>query len=1149
MSYKDYTQKNAPWDSDSWTEDERTQWAQDDTAYRDYGVTRCLGCMELHSREYEICPECGYVSGMMPENPLHIYPGTYLKNRYIIGKVIGSGGFGITYIAWDTLLKTKVAVKEYLPSEFSTRSSGQTKVTVFTGDKTVQFTDGKDKFVDEAKRLAKFQNESGIVKIFDSFEENNTAYIIMEYLDGCTLGEYLDMNGKMDADKAIELITPVIESLNSVHEVGIIHRDVAPDNIFVTKNGDVKLIDFGASRYATTSKSRSLSVLIKPGYSPEEQYRSRGDQGAHTDVYSLAATLYKMITGVTPPDALERRAFYEKKKKDILEPITKYNKEITDNQQAAIYNALNIKIEDRTPNTVTLLGELTSETKVKRNKGTLKKIDPLTWPLWLKIGIPAALVVFITLGILLATGVIGPKRNVQVRLKDGYVEMPDYIGMNCEEAANDLANLTDYKGNPANLELSRKDYIQGGREGTVVKTEPSGGMAVKMGISPEEKSVIYYYESEGTPVTVPYIHGIPYDEAIFVDFEITVIILHSNVQSGCIISAEINGIPVYGGSNAQKYDNITVYVSDGPENPDMGGTVIDFTGMTFSEAMMEAEKHNLCIRADEAAGQSNTVVGQSVAPGRWVSSGEVIVLSFKEDSTRVIPAYWDGKNKNTLKAELIRAGFTNVELVAGGDVGYGQDTVYEMRDGDGNIINGNDRLHKDTVIILYYDPTPDVVAESVDREEVTETEYVAEPETTRRQPTEPPVTEPETEYYYPEEESSDYDYDYTEYPSHGYSEVYTEYPTEDPWPDERPTETVYKQYWFDYNHENASVPELYVLSLYDSLPSAYRDGYEFLGWFTGESAGEEIYDTYKLFTNENVKNNTVYAHWRTNSYSLTFSNGTGYSVTVKRTSSPSGKPTGTLSSGDTIYHGDVLSITYTASSGYTITSKGATSITVSDDVGSNEIYATATVNNRTFNVTYKSTNGTNLGNTTVTVPYGESKTITPPAKAGYITPAAKTVNGSSSNTNVVFEYSVKTPSNTSESVPFQYTANGGTLYETFYYVIEFRNRTVNSVEVRVTMKHSIKQWGIDPYRYDVSITGPDGTTKSATVVPANTWVVVNGHGVSHDDSRTKSTGWITITGLSPTQTTVPVRVKYWMHNGGADNVRINKTVNANIPTY
>lgn len=862
MSYKDYTQKNAPWDSDSWTEDERTQWAQDDTAYHDYGVTRCLGCMELHSREYEICPECGYVSGMMPENPLHIYPGTYLKNRYIIGKVIGSGGFGITYIAWDTLLKTKVAVKEYLPSEFSTRSSGQTKVTVFTGDKTVQFTDGKDKFVDEAKRLAKFQNESGIVKIFDSFEENNTAYIIMEYLDGCTLGEYLDMNGKMDADKAIELITPVIESLNSVHEVGIIHRDVAPDNIFVTKNGDVKLIDFGASRYATTSKSRSLSVLIKPGYSPEEQYRSRGDQGAHTDVYSLAATLYKMITGVTPPDALERRAFYEKKKKDILEPITKYNKEITDNQQTAIYNALNIKIEDRTPNTVTLLGELTSETKVKRNKGTLKKIDPLTWPLWLKIGIPAALVVFITLGILLATGVIGPKRNVQVRLKDGYVEMPDYIGMNCEEAANDLANLTDYKGNPANLELSRKDYIQGGREGTVVKTEPSGGMAVKMGISPEEKSVIYYYESEGTPVTVPYIHGIPYDEAIFVDFEITVIILHSNVQSGCIISAEINGTPVYGGSNAQKYDKITVYVSDGPEDPDMGGTVIDFTGMTFSEAMMEAEKHNLCIRADEAAGQSNTVVGQSVAPGRWVSSGEVIVLSFKEDSTRVIPAYWDGKNKNTLKAELIRAGFTNVELVAGGDVGYGQDTVYEMRDGDGNIINGNDRLHKDTVIILYYDPTPDVVAESVDREEVTETEYVAEPETTRRQPTEPPVTEPETEYYYPEEESSDYDYDYTEYPSHGYSEVYTEYPTEDPWPDERPTETVYKQYWFDYNHENASVPELYVLSLYDSLPSAYRDGYEFLGWFTGESAGEEIHTTHQLIFSENVVNNTVYAHWR-----------------------------------------------------------------------------------------------------------------------------------------------------------------------------------------------------------------------------------------------------------------------------------------------
>lgn len=854
MSFNDYSQKNAPWDSDSWTEDERTQWLGDDTTYRDYGLTRCLGCMELHSREFEICPECGYVSGMMPENPLHIYPGTYLKNRYIIGKVIGSGGFGITYIAWDTLLKTKVAVKEYLPSEFSTRSSGQTKVTVFTGDKTVQFTDGKDKFVDEAKRLAKFQNESGIVKIFDSFEENNTAYIIMEYLDGCTLGEYLEINGKMDADKAIELITPVIESLNSVHEVGIIHRDVAPDNIFVTKNGDVKLIDFGASRYATTSKSRSLSVLIKPGYSPEEQYRSRGDQGPHTDVYSLAATLYKMITGVTPPDALERRAYYEKKRKDILEPITKYSKEITDNQEAAIYNALNIKIEDRTPDTVTLLGELTSETKVKRNKGTLKKIDPLTWPLWLKIGIPAALVIFITLGVLLATGIIGPKRNVQVRLRDGYVEMPDYIGMNCEEAANDLANLTDYKGNPANLELSRKDYIQGGKEGTVVKTEPSGGMAVKMGVSPEEKSVVYYYESEGTPVTVPYIHGIPYDEAIFVDFEITVIRLHSNVKAGCIISVVINNTPVYGGANAQKYDKITVFVSDGPENPDMSGIVIDFRGMTFDEAIFEAEKNNLCICAKEGAGQTNTVMSQSISAGTRVSGDDVIVLDFKEDDTAVIPAFWDGKNKNTLKAELIRAGFTNVELIAGEDVGYGQDTVYEMRDGDGNIINGNDRLNKDTLIHLYYDPTPDAVAESIDREEVTETEYVAEPETTRRQPTEPPVTEPETEYY--TEEESYYYNDYTENPTESHTSPWSE-----PY-SETPTEPEYDDFWFDLNYQGAASPGHYLLTAEHPMPSdPYREGFEFTGWYTGRSDGERIYTTSQLLSSVYVEDKTLYAHW------------------------------------------------------------------------------------------------------------------------------------------------------------------------------------------------------------------------------------------------------------------------------------------------
>jgi serine/threonine protein kinase len=194
-----------------------------------------------------------------------------------------------------------------------------------------------------------------------------------------------------------------------VHEEGIIHRDIAPDNIFLTNKGEVKLIDFGASRYATTSRSRSLTVIIKPGYSAEEQYRSRGDQGAHTDVYSLGAVLYKMITGITPPDAMERRAQYEKNKKDMLVPISKLTKEISKNQETAIHNAMNVRIEDRTGEMITFAGELLSEEEVKRKRSGIKKIDMLTWPLWAKIGLPVGIVVIGVLTVLLAAGVIGPK--------------------------------------------------------------------------------------------------------------------------------------------------------------------------------------------------------------------------------------------------------------------------------------------------------------------------------------------------------------------------------------------------------------------------------------------------------------------------------------------------------------------------------------------------------------------------------------------------------------------------------------------------------------------------------------------------------------------------------------------------------------------
>ncbi len=301
-----------------------------------------MGCMEKLEDSETICPHCGYEKGTPPLEAYHITPETVLKERYVIGRVIGFGGFGVTYLAYDTVLEKRIAIKEYLPGEFATRMPGQLKVTIYSGDKEEQFLTGREKFIDEAVRLAKFQHVPEVVHVYDCFEDNQTAYIVMEYLEGETLKGRLEREGKMSVEQAMPIIFDVLHALEAVHEENILHRDIAPDNIFITKEGQVKLLDFGAARFATTTHSRSLTVLIKPGYAPEEQYRSRGDQGTWTDVYAVAATFYRMITGIVPEDALERSV------KDTVREPSRLGVKIGPNTEAALMNALNVKIDGRT---------------------------------------------------------------------------------------------------------------------------------------------------------------------------------------------------------------------------------------------------------------------------------------------------------------------------------------------------------------------------------------------------------------------------------------------------------------------------------------------------------------------------------------------------------------------------------------------------------------------------------------------------------------------------------------------------------------------------------------------------------------------------------------------------------------------------------
>ncbi|MBB3264277.1 hypothetical protein FHW79_001892 [Azospirillum sp. OGB3] len=254
----------------------------------------------------EACRDCGYPVRVQNRAGVHLLPGTRLLGRYLVGRVLGQGGFGATYLGWDERLQIKVAVKEFYPANLVSRAAGSSGVVPFSDDHARGFSAGLAKFLEEARMLARLREVKEIVSVQDFFEENETAYLVMELLDGRTLKRHVaESGGRIAARPTLTLLSPIIKALHAVHEQGLIHRDISPDNIFLTSGGERKLLDFGAARHAA-GKSADLTVILKPGYAPPEQYAPDGKQGPWTDVYALCATVYYALTGKTPPDATSR---------------------------------------------------------------------------------------------------------------------------------------------------------------------------------------------------------------------------------------------------------------------------------------------------------------------------------------------------------------------------------------------------------------------------------------------------------------------------------------------------------------------------------------------------------------------------------------------------------------------------------------------------------------------------------------------------------------------------------------------------------------------------------------------------------------------------------------------------------------------------
>lgn len=595
----------------------------------------CMGCMEQYGEQYQVCPYCGYIEDTPAKESFQLEPGSILAKKYIVGKAIGYGGFGTTYIGFDYELKRKIAIKEYLPAEFSTHIRGEKDITIFPGDNAAQFHAGKDKFIEEAKKLLRFKAVPGIVCFYDCFEENETAYITMELLEGETLKNRMKREGKLPYPEAERILSALLEALIPVHTEGIIHRDIAPDNVFLTKDGKVKLIDFGASRYATTCHSRSMTVLIKEGFAPQEQYRSRGDQGPWTDVYSTAAVFYHMVTGRSLQDAMEREV------KDLVKAPSKAGAAgVPKHVEIAVMNALNRKIEDRTKDCISFQEEFRNP-KVKRRFIQQKRMDIGRWSLRRKLiggGAFSAVIVFL---ILMATGVISFSGIFSVFQSQAGV--PDVIGLKKEQA-----ELTIQE---SGFKVQYANYIENENipKDCIYNQSPGANVVQKKG------DCVYLSISCGI-LEKKMIDAVGYDvSAIQEKLEnLGLEVQKSQVSGegaagaapGTVIRQIVDMEEIPEGTVINEGMVVTLEISEGAGDlidPNSNSTISELIGQAFTDARMTAGENQYYVRkvAEEFSdsAEKGVVVKQQIMPGETVAQGTIVDLTVSKGNQIEVPFF------------------------------------------------------------------------------------------------------------------------------------------------------------------------------------------------------------------------------------------------------------------------------------------------------------------------------------------------------------------------------------------------------------------------------------------------------------------------------------------------------------------------------
>ena len=574
----------------------------------------CPGCMGRWEDTKKPCPRCGFSWEKGTPEGRELPPFTILAGKYLLGTKIGAGGFGITYLAMDLEREKPVAVKEFFPVSLAEREGDL--VEALPGEDGRYFREALRSFRKEADLLSRFGEVEGIVHYRDYIKENQTAYLVMEYVEGVNLKEHMRrMEGPFSEQKTLELMYPILLAVDAMHRKNVLHRDISPENLILKPDGTLTLIDFGAAREYTLDEDENLTVILKHGYAPDEQYHSGSRQGPWTDLYACCAVMYQMVSGLLPQDAASRRH------KDELLPLDEIEGlEVTKGFARAIEKGMTIYATERYASIGKLLSDLDPEESLRKKKPEPDIRDAES-------------------GSQGASGAPGPGKSPKKEtLAEKRRRSAETAWMEDEALAGALATVQAYregisaKGKEARAEFGREQAAQSSEKAKKEAREEDSStakgviIAAVIGIA-IFAAVLIYSVGRNSAAEVPDLSGMTEEEARLAleeaefecsDESLAYYEYHDSVEEGLIYDQYPGA-----GERVSKEQDITVYVSKG-----RGVEVPDVTEMNFQEARGTLEPDfSVSLQFEENDSWENgQVISQSLVPGEVVKEGTAITL-------------------------------------------------------------------------------------------------------------------------------------------------------------------------------------------------------------------------------------------------------------------------------------------------------------------------------------------------------------------------------------------------------------------------------------------------------------------------------------------------------------------------------------------